>query len=57
MQYNEQGHLRLSIMLSIVSNKGILQCLRKTNSAIDEFQRNKMQKKALMMFGEIRGNK
>lgn len=57
MQYNEQGHLRLSIMLSIVSNKGILQCLRKTNSATDEFQRNKMQKKALMMFGEIRGNK
>lgn len=57
MQYNEQGHLRLSIMLGIVSNKGILQCLWKTNSATDEFQKNKMQKKALMMFGEIRGNK
>lgn len=57
MQYNEQGHLRLSIMLGIVSNKGILQCLRKTNSATDEFQKNKMQKKALIMFGEIRGNK
>lgn len=57
MQYDEQGHRRLSMMLGILSNKGILQCLRKTNSAIDEFQKNKIQRKAFMMFGEIGGNK
>lgn len=57
MQYNEQGHLRLSVMLGIVSNKGIRQCLRKSNSAINEFQKNNMQRKALMMFGEIEDHK
>lgn len=44
-------------MLGIVSNKGILQCLRKTHSAINEFQKNNMQRKALMMFGEIGNHK